>query len=112
MSPRSPGAAGGFLVSEDKCMQLFIGNRNYSSWSLRAWLVLRHFGIRFEERLMLLHGAGWQRKLRQVSPTGRVPVGSEGGSGGEGGVRTCKAGGSPRSKKKKKKNKDVKVTAE
>src|SRR3546814_3997078 len=74
MSPRSPGAAGGFLVSEDKCMQLFIGNRNYSSWSLRAWLVLRHFGIRFEERLMLLNGEGWKRKLRQVSPTGRVPV--------------------------------------
>src|SRR3546814_12707339 len=55
-------------------MHLFIGNRNYSSWSLRAWLVLRHFGIRFEERLMLLNGEGWKRKLRQVSPTGRVPV--------------------------------------
>ena len=55
-------------------MKLIFGNRNYSSWSLRAWLALKHFGIPFEEELVLLNGDGWQDVLRKKSPTGRVPV--------------------------------------
>ena len=55
-------------------MKLIFANRNYSSWSLRAWLVLKHFGIPFEEDLVLLNGEGWQQSLRKKSPTGRVPV--------------------------------------
>ena len=55
-------------------MKLIFANRNYSSWSLRAWLVLRHFGIPFEEELVLLNGEGWQENIRRKSPTGRVPV--------------------------------------
>jgi glutathione S-transferase len=55
-------------------MKLIIANRNYSSWSLRPWLVLTHFGISFEEELALLSGAGWKENLRRKSPTGRVPV--------------------------------------
>lgn len=55
-------------------MKLLIGNKNYSSWSLRPWLVLRHFDIAFEEELLLLNGEGWRERLRQRSPTGRVPV--------------------------------------
>src|SRR5690606_26183144 len=46
----------------------------YSSWSLRAWLALRHFGIDFEEEQFLLSGEGWQEKIRARSPSGRVPV--------------------------------------
>ena len=38
--------------------QLYIGNKNYSSWSLRPWLLMTHFGIAFEEKLVPLTGAG------------------------------------------------------
>jgi glutathione S-transferase len=55
-------------------MKLIIANRNYSSWSLRPWLVLSHFGIPFEEELALLSGEGWKENLTRKSPTGRVPV--------------------------------------
>lgn len=55
-------------------MKLIFANRNYSSWSLRPWLVLRHFEIPFDEELVLLSGEGWQETIRARSPTGRVPV--------------------------------------
>jgi glutathione S-transferase len=55
-------------------MKLIFANRNYSSWSLRAWLPLRHFGIPFEEELVLLSGPGWREAIRKKSPSGRVPV--------------------------------------
>ncbi|MEQ1902091.1 MAG: glutathione S-transferase family protein [Devosia sp.] len=55
-------------------MKLIFGNRNYSSWSLRAWLVLRHFGIPFEEDFVQLSGPGWRDSLRRKSPSGKVPV--------------------------------------
>ena len=55
-------------------MKLIFANRNYSSWSLRAWLVLRHFGIPFDEELVLLNGEGWKETLRKKSPTGNMPV--------------------------------------
>jgi glutathione S-transferase len=55
-------------------MKLIFANRNYSSWSLRPWLVLRHFEIPFEEEMALLNGEGWQENIRRKSPTGRVPV--------------------------------------
>src|SRR5688500_14158688 len=55
-------------------MKLIIANRNYSSWSLRPWLVLSHFEIPFEDELVLLGGEGWKENLRRKSPTGRAPV--------------------------------------
>jgi glutathione S-transferase len=55
-------------------MKLIIGNSNYSSWSVRPWLVLTHFEIPFEEQLAPLSGSGWKDNIRIVSPTGRVPV--------------------------------------
>lgn len=55
-------------------MRLLIGNKTYSTWSLRPWLVLTHFGIPFEEELLLLNGEGWKQKMIARSPTGRVPV--------------------------------------
>ena len=55
-------------------MKLLIGNRNYSSWSLRPWLVLRHFDLPFEDEVLQLQGEGWREALAQRSPTGRVPV--------------------------------------
>jgi glutathione S-transferase len=55
-------------------MKLLIGNRNYSTWSLRPWLVLKHFGIPFEDEVLQLSGDGWRDVLAQRSPTGKVPV--------------------------------------
>ncbi|WP_127752946.1 glutathione S-transferase family protein [Devosia sp. 1566] len=55
-------------------MKLLIGNRNYSSWSLRPWLVLAHFDIPFEDEVLQLAGEGFRDVLAQRSPTGRVPL--------------------------------------
>jgi glutathione S-transferase len=53
--------------------ELFITNKNYSSWSLRPWLLMRELRIPFAERLMPLHaGSNWEA-FRAFSPTGRVP---------------------------------------
>ena len=57
---------------------LAIGNKNYSSWSLRPWLALRWGGIAFEEQLIPLGGDGYGKSripaVRAVSPSGRVPA--------------------------------------
>ena len=55
-------------------MKMLIGNRNYSTWSLRPWLVLKHFDIPFEDEVLQLSGDGWRDVLAQRSPTGKVPV--------------------------------------
>ena len=62
-------------------LKIVIGNRAYSSWSLRAWLVLKvaakKRGFGFEELQVDLAGAGnddAKRKLQQYSPTGKVPA--------------------------------------
>lgn len=61
-------------------MKLLIGNRNYSTWSLRPWLVLRHFEIPFEDEVLQLSGPGWRDVLAKRSPTGKVPVLIDGAS--------------------------------
>jgi glutathione S-transferase len=57
---------------------LHIGNKNYSSWSLRAWLALKWGGIPFEENIVALGGEGYGRAeikdVLAISPTGRVPA--------------------------------------
>ncbi|AKJ27255.1 glutathione S-transferase family protein [Caldimonas brevitalea] len=58
-------------------MQLYIGNKNYSSWSLRPWLLLTHAGIPFEEvklRLSVQPESAFKQTLARVSPVGKVPV--------------------------------------
>lgn len=55
-------------------MKLIFGNKNYSSWSVRPWLVLKHFAIPFEEDLLQLSGEGWRENLRKKTPAGKVPV--------------------------------------
>ncbi|MGL4767385.1 MAG: glutathione S-transferase family protein [Formosimonas sp.] len=50
--------------------QLYIGNKNYSSWSLRPWVLMTHFGIAFTEKLVPLTGAGTHTAY---SPNGLVP---------------------------------------
>ena len=53
---------------------LIIGNKNYSSWSLRAWLMLAEAGIEFEERRVPMDTPEFRREILTVSPAGRVPV--------------------------------------
>ncbi len=53
---------------------LVIGNKNYSSWSLRPWLVLRKSGLRFTEHRIPLDVPGFKATVAQYSPAGRVPV--------------------------------------
>ncbi len=57
---------------------LHIGNKNYSSWSLRPWLALKWGGIPFEEHIIPLGGEGYGmsqiKEVRAVSPSGRVPA--------------------------------------
>jgi glutathione S-transferase len=55
-------------------LTLVIGTRNYSSWSLRPWLLLRHLGLPFAERLFELDSAEFAGELPKISPSGRVPV--------------------------------------
>lgn len=53
---------------------LVIGNKNYSSWSLRAWLMMRATGAEFEEILIPLDEPGFKAEIRKHSPSGRVPA--------------------------------------
>lgn len=54
--------------------QLIIGNYNYSSWSLRAWLALRKTGIDFEEIRIPLFEEDFRERILRFSPAGKVPV--------------------------------------
>lgn len=55
-------------------MELAIGDKNLSSWSLRPWLVLKRTGAPFVERLIRLDREDTTALIRQVSPTGQVPA--------------------------------------
>ncbi|MEZ5964156.1 MAG: glutathione S-transferase family protein [Planctomycetota bacterium] len=62
-------------------MQLYIANKNYSSWSMRPWVLMRHFDLPFEE-VMLRFGkdspsdpkSPFKNAILRISPAGRVPV--------------------------------------
>ncbi len=54
--------------------KLIIGNKNYSSWSLRAWLLLREVGIPFDEYRIALDCPDTVREIAAFSPAGRVPI--------------------------------------
>jgi glutathione S-transferase len=53
---------------------LIIGNKNYSSWSLRPWLLLRHHGIAFDEQRLLLDTPEFARTIADWSPNRAVPA--------------------------------------
>lgn len=55
-------------------LKLVIGNRNYSSWSLRAWLYLRESQIPFEEIRIPLFTEQWSSTISEYSPARKVPV--------------------------------------
>jgi len=53
---------------------LFIANKNYSSWSLRPWVLMQTLGLAFEERLLPFGQAVDGQTIASLSPSGRVPV--------------------------------------
>jgi glutathione S-transferase len=55
-------------------LTLVIGNKLYSSWSLRAWLVMKAFGIAFEEIVIPLYRRDSKVRLLEQSPSGKVPL--------------------------------------
>src|SRR5882724_7670003 len=55
-------------------LKLVIGNKNYSSWSLRPWIAMKVAGIGFEETVIPLYEPGSRERILEVSPTGKVPV--------------------------------------
>jgi glutathione S-transferase len=58
---------------------LAIGNRNYSSWSLRGWLAAKLAGLEFEEVVIPLDRPETQPAIRRISPSGWLPVLTHGG---------------------------------
>jgi len=59
-------------------LQLYIGNKNYSSWSMRPWVLLTQAGIAFEEVMVRFDAfspdSQFKQRLGPVSPSGKVPV--------------------------------------
>jgi len=55
-------------------LKLILGNKNYSSWSLRPWIAMRHAGIAFDEEVIPLYEPGSAEKILKYSPTRKVPV--------------------------------------
>lgn len=53
---------------------LVIGNKNYSSWSLRPWILMRHCGLPFREVRISLYTPSAQEEIRTYSPSGKVPT--------------------------------------
>jgi len=63
-------------------LKLYIGNKNYSSWSMRPWVLLKQAGIPFEEVMVRFDsfdtGSTFKNTLKDQTPTGKVPVLVEG----------------------------------
>ncbi len=55
-------------------MKLLITNKNYSSWSLRAWLLLKQAGLAFEEEKLSFNAPDFHARIARYSPAGCVPV--------------------------------------
>ncbi len=55
-------------------LTLILGNKNYSSWSLRPWLLMKHFQIPFAEIRVPLYSDSSLAKLKKLSPSGKVPA--------------------------------------
>ncbi|MBD2103347.1 glutathione S-transferase family protein [Leptolyngbya sp. FACHB-261] len=55
-------------------LTLVIGNKNYSSWSLRPWLAMKQAKLDFEEVLIPLYVSGFHEKILHYSPAGKVPI--------------------------------------
>ena len=54
-------------------LQLAIGSKNFSSWSLRAWLALEHTGAPYQEIFISFGDPDWREQIKRHSPSGKVP---------------------------------------
>jgi glutathione S-transferase len=59
-------------------MRLIIGNKNYSSWSLRPWIAMKVAGIAFEEEVISLDAGDFKARVGEISGTGKVPALADG----------------------------------
>jgi len=57
-----------------QALELIIGNKTYSGWSMRPWLALRHADAKFRETRVPLYIAGYKGKVLEHSPSGKVPA--------------------------------------
>src|SRR6266576_342439 len=71
MSPRSEDHSKRKAVM---ALTLYIGNKNYSSWSMRPWLAMKVAGIAFEEEVISLDAKDFKARLTKISGTGKVPA--------------------------------------
>ena len=55
-------------------LTLILGNRNYSSWSLRPWIAMKVAGVAFDEKVIPLYEPGSREAILRYSPAGKVPV--------------------------------------
>ena len=55
-------------------LTLVIGNKNYSSWSMRPWVLLKQFGIPFEEIMLKFESAEWDARIASLAPARKVPT--------------------------------------
>ncbi|MCY7387889.1 MAG: glutathione S-transferase family protein [Burkholderiales bacterium] len=62
-------------------LTLVIGNKNYSSWSMRPWVLLRQFGIPFNEVMLKFESAEWDEHISRLAPTRKVPTLWDGDAG-------------------------------
>jgi glutathione S-transferase len=59
-------------------LKLLIGNKNYSSWSMRPWIAMKVAGIPFEEEVISLDAPDFKPRVRAISGTGKVPALADG----------------------------------
>ena len=55
-------------------LKLIIGNKNYSSWSMRPWIAMKVAGIPFDETVISLYVEGSEARIREHSAAGKVPI--------------------------------------
>lgn len=55
-------------------MTLIIGDKHLSSWSLRPWLLMKHFDLPFEEKVIKLNKPDTKSEIEKISPSGKVPL--------------------------------------
>ena len=76
--PNEFWAAVSMLYLEVFMLKLFIGNKNYSSWSMRPWVLLKQAGIPFEEVMVRFDSfnaeSAFKKTMAELTPTGKVPV--------------------------------------
>ena len=64
-------------------LTLVIGNKNYSSWSMRPWVLLKQFDIEFKEIMLKFESKDWTEHIARLAPTKKVPTLWDGEPGGD-----------------------------